>query len=401
MRFLSKILLFVIFFLSIAIFGRLGIDDKISIPCFIGCAVFLIVGNGKKAMLFKYWELIAIILLIAVTWGIKREIKGDGNDFLTIFLAVPVFLFGCLPKISSSSTKKDVAIWRFVAKLVLFLFVTEFAVCAIEKVSGNYLFADATQIKLEDNGEFRSYALLGHPLQNALIMSTIMSFILISPIKINIKMTLWILGYVSILCFNTRSSIIGNALIFTIYVFYTVFVRKGVKARVKKWLIFASFFAFGVIAVLIVKYDLGGRLLKMGVNDDAGSTQTRLDAFSILTSYSFSDLTWGIDARYYDMILARSGIKILENWWIDFILYFGTLPFLIMIILYVLLIVHLYKGYDKFSIFISVITFWLICSTNNSLAATWVPLFLYMLLIKVFNPLYIRALLPSKILLNN
>ena len=112
------------------------------------------------------------------------------------------------------------------------------------------------QLNIETTGifEFRSTALWAHPLANALIVSVLMSYFLVSNLKLKYKLSLWVLGYVAILCFNTRGSIIGNALILLVYLSYSSFFSKRTKDATRVEFIIAVILLSMVIGVQIGIY---------------------------------------------------------------------------------------------------------------------------------------------------
>lgn len=264
-------------------------------------------------------------------------------------------------------------------------------------MTGFHFFKLLTEYKIQDLAEYRSWALHGHPLQNALIVSTMMSFILFSGLKEQIKVPLWIMGYIAILCFNTRSSIVGNALIFGCYLLYTIFKDRTVRIKTKRHLIVITIISLTGLVWLMNSYGLGGRLLNMGLFDDS-SAQVRVDTWSLFNYFSIEDFIWGISHLQYQRLLYVCDLFATENFWIDWLLRLGVVFLVPFIVLYFIFVRSLYKGYSFVSKCFTAATFLLIASTNNSLSSTFVPTFVFVMSIFIFHPLVFDTVVPSKYL---
>ena len=105
----------------------------------------------------------------------------------------------------------------FFRKMLIYFFCVECFVAILEAIMhvNIFPFAIGTEgYSLSDKeyeifGMFRSSALHGHPLSNALLLDVVMSFILVaSDFSEKKKVMLYLLGMVALLCFNARSSIL-------------------------------------------------------------------------------------------------------------------------------------------------------------------------------------------------
>ena len=172
-------------------------------------------------------------------------------------------------------------------KLFFIFYLFETGMAITERVLGTTILGwNDIEFSVEDWGVsgFRSAALHGHPLYNALMVSISMAFILFSPLKIKYKMILWSMGYVSILCFNTRGSIVGNALLLAFYIIYVLLFDNSISSRTKVRLVMFSSIMTIVGLILFFNVGLGGRLAEMGLFDES-SAQTRIDVWTIFDNY--------------------------------------------------------------------------------------------------------------------
>lgn len=269
-------------------------------------------------------------------------------------------------------------------KWLIYIYIIECVLSIIERVlQHNFLqWSDEDVIFMDSYGSgFRSYGLLGHPLQNALMVSIIMSFILISKYSSKKKYILWALGYLAVLSFNTRSSIVGDALVFAAYMLHESYKVRSIG---KKITIFVTLLlsAFGLFLILSFT-SWGGRLMNMGLFD-SGSAEVRVNTFQIFDYFSLSTFSLpGTDSQY---VMNISKIWATENFWIDWLMRYGYLMLIPYLVFMVMLVKKKFKGYKPFEVILTTATFLLIASTNNSLSATFVPVFLYISCIIFFSP---------------
>ena len=280
----------------------------------------------------------------------------------------------------------------------MLFFMLETLMASAERILGfnilGWQMSEGATIMMDSGTGFRSTSLHGHPLCNALIVSTSMAFILTSQIRMKIKLELWMLGFFSILCFNTRSSIVGNAIMLIVFAIYTL--RKGhdVSPKDKRILVSMIVVMALVGTVLFFVLGFGSRLAEMGLFDDS-SAMARVDVFKVFDNYPLGDFLWGMDSLQYEYVLYYAGIEVTENFYIDYLLRNGIVFLVMYLLLYIRLIKRLYRGYDWFTKWFTGGTFILIASTNNSLSTLGIALFLFLILIVIFNPTWKNNIMQS------
>lgn len=393
------ILLSATLFLSPNLLNYIGIDIKLIHALIIGISIPLIVIRRNEVLSNK--PLIGILLLVGVFSFHKLIVDtGEGARMAVLQILGAPIIYAAIPKLNYKLNKINVFLWRKFSIVFFIFYITETGMAILERIIGHNIFGwsgGIMELSNQNIGGFRSTALLGHPLSNALIVSTIMSFILFSQIKVRLKLILWVLGYLAILCFNTRSSIVGNAMIFATYFLYTLFIDKTIEHKEKKILIFLSLCIFLALIIVITTTQIGGRLFELGLLDE-GSAQVRIDTWSIFNFFKLEDFLWGIDYNHIQMILYSTGILATENFWIDFLFSFGFVFLCIYTILYMVLFTQLFKHYKFLNKACIIGTFILIASTNNSLSTSFLPLFIFIFLCHIFDPKFCNYIIPISFL---
>lgn len=233
---------------------------------------------------------------------------------------------------------------------------------------------------------FRSTALQGHPLQNALCVTIVMAFILFDhTISITRRYVLWTIGYAAILCFNTRSSMFLWLILFFLYICIRLFSNDNpVKHKEKLTLLLFTLIASLVLGYLVIVYKWGYRLVDMGLLDK-DSSQVRLDIWSLFSHYNWTDFLWGFETN---LVMRTTGVDIIENFWLIYVFYYGAIFTILLTLFYSFLFKRILQGYILKERLFILTPFIVIASTNNSLAITGVPLCLFIMCSYVFNPKY-------------
>lgn len=338
----------------------------------------------------RYCLYFTLLLLIQIFFYIFT----GADEFKSTMSIGSLFVIGAMP-VSQIRTRK---IWKTLFLLFLSFYVFECTLSIIERIfSANLPILRIGESLWEgvDTGEdnsFRSEALLGHPLQNALIVVTAMSFILISKISVNWKFGLWALGFLSLLCFNSRFAIVFSGLLMCVYLLNSY--RKNFSKQEKYKVRLFSVLGVVVVAVLFFVVGLGDRLLNMGLMDESSAT-ARFSLFDIFIGIDFSSLLFPMDARIFESLMAYRDIRVIENFWIIFLFNYGILFLSIIVIAYILILKNLYKNYSTFSMLFTVFAFFVTASTNNSLVTSWHMLVYYLFFVILFNPKMQLFILPA------
>lgn len=369
--------------------GAIGIDIKFFYAAIMLICIPLAFYNRKILCADKR---MMALLLFCVSYGIQFMYydRSEGSRYTAMVIMLTPVFFSAFPR-NSYGDKINYSIshlWNKLLILFVTFFVVETVMASVERIMGSNILGwqrleEGAIMDFSDG--FRSSALHSHPLYNALIVSTSMAFILTSKFRLKLKLMLWMLGFFSILCFNTRSSIVGNAVLLFVYTIYILHKGSGISKQDKRFLLFFVSFMVLIGSILFFILGFGSRLAEMGLFDD-DSAMVRVDVFNIFDYYPLEDFLWGMDYTQYEYAMYYAGVDIIENFFIAYLLRNGIVFLIIYITLYLLLINKLYSGYDKFTKWFTGGTFLLIAATNNSLSTLGIAFFLFLMLIVMFNP---------------
>lgn len=350
-------------------------------------------------------------LLLLSIWVVSYSLiklfleGGEGTRMAVIQIVGTPLLLSSFPIWETISYQNyKVKFWRHLFYTFILFFIVETGIAILERFVGYNFFEwkadEVFSINYTGNLEFRSCALHGHPLYNALLVTTSMSFILISPLKLKYKLSLWSLGYMSILCFNTRSSMVGNFLLLLTYLIYTIFFDKSIKKKIKRHLLISSISIICLASFFIISKGWGGRLLEMGLFDDS-SAIVRVNSWNIFNYFDISNFLWGLSRNEITRTIYSSGLHLTENFLIDQILLYGLVFYIPYVTFTTFLCMYLLKDYSLFQRFFVSGSFLLIAVTNNSLSSNFYALFFFIILICLFNPRHIKTMVHKKYIQKN
>ena len=335
---------------------------------------------------FKQIPLLCVLSLVTMEFVIKSFIlKQSGAYVYSIpILGAPIGLLAFNDYLSAMNKRK----WRILFHITITFFLIECGMAIFERFIGtNFIgFHGGTTMDIETTGiyGFRSTALWAHPLANALVVSFLMSYFLVSNIKLKYKLFLWSVGYIAILCFNTRGSIIVNALVLFVYLCFSFFPSKRVAVSKKIKFLMSVAVLSVLIVFLIFQTGIGGRLIAGSLSDS--SVQTRFDIWYVFHVMSDNVFYYGTDNKGVFALMSKSGLYALENFWIMFVMRYGIVFLILYVMGYILLFKQLFSKYELFDKLIVIATFIIIASTNDSLATEFLSLLVFMICSFIFNP---------------
>ncbi|MBC7696708.1 MAG: hypothetical protein H7141_14820 [Burkholderiales bacterium] len=382
MQFLIKLGVVLFLFITITVSQALGIAmSGIASLSMLAIASLFNLQKAIKTNLFHLFKIEIIIILMALTIISVKYFQGDYNG-----IRQSVF-FIIFPMLLSTLFKVQKKYRFFLQKVLLFFFIVECVLAIYEKIYTVNLFPYTTDLsenlEFQDNNnfEFRSSSLLGHPLMNALVVSIILGFIIISSIKAKYQFLLIILGFIALLSFNSRSAIIVGVLLVLVFIFKIAREKKS-KYIFLFFITTLFLFAFYFFGGYLLSYGFGGRLLNNKLLD--GSALTRIDVLNALSFISNEDFLLGNSSNYVP-VMKKLGAAGVENSFIVLILNYGIVLSIALFIGYYFWIkdqLSVLKRNDKLIIIIS---FLFLGVTNNGLAA-YTPWIFFILCIFTFKP---------------
>lgn len=333
-------------------------------PSFIlmACVSFVQISLNKnqlsaKSLDIKFLLFSVILILYLITNNLTSNLA-----FIPNTIVLPILFSICIDSNNEQFLKK-------IKKIIIFFFIINCSVAILERYLTIHLFEII--IETTDYSGFRATAFQNHPLNNALITSVIMSFVLISNLNNAKKYTLFMLGFISIICYGSRSSIIGCTLMLFVHLIHDLLFSKYYPRQIgAKNMTTYCFIFFGIISTyfLITYTQFGERLMNTAYFDD--SANVRLEAFNIFNSIKVEDLLWGFSFQRINKMQSAAGIHLLENFWIEWLLRFGIVLTALLIPLFIAFIWNKTSQHSSFKRMFVTIFFLGIASTNNSLASS-------------------------------
>jgi len=220
-------------------------------------------------------------------------------------------------------------------------------------------FINNEEINFEDFG-FRSTSLWGNPLNNALCVSIIMGFVLISNKENIVKWFLLILGFVSLLCFNARGATIIWLLLILVYFIFIFFTGK-----INPLIILVIFILFSLSQYLFVNYGFGDRLFNQELVDD--SSATRFEVFQIFNYLSTEDLFFGNEKNYLPVMYKLKNAEGIENPFMVLVVEYGIIFTALICFMFFKFYKKILRKINRLNNFLILSSFILVGCTNNGL----------------------------------
>lgn len=397
--------LFLVIFAATCFLGE-NVTDNLGINRNIFQMVILLMGfilMANHKTLFSSLNSLKQLLTLTIVFSIFKLVfdQSDGTRALVLSVIGAPLLFASFPIYRKPRMRQTFC--KSIFNIFIIFYLVETLLALYETASGHTVFGylgKSEQLEAFEAAVFRSTALMGHPLYNALIVSLAMAFFLTSRLKNKYKISLWLIGFASILCFNTRGSIAVNVLMFLVFVFKELFFNKKISGNKKITLIAVASCVFLFGAYLIFVAGLGGRLFALDLQDD-WSAQTRIDVWRIFNYVDIDTYIFGCSSDQILSLMHKANLIAIENFWIDWLLRFGIIFFALYLWLFGRLFVRLFKNYKKFDYLYIVGSFLLVASVNCSLSSSFIAVFLFLVCCIIFTPQVFTDIIPDKYLEKN
>lgn len=322
----------------------------------------------------KNFLLVSIILVL-----VRSIFTGTGNLAQMLNMSIEPLLFFVILNNSSDKTKKVLLF------ITILFFLVECSISILEAVTHIILFDYRNINEAIMGNEIRSHSLHGHPLQNAFIVASFMAVMLSAKINLNIKYGLYLLGLVSIFCFNTRSSIYLMSFVLGLCFLFEMKNNRKIPFFTK--IIFSILIIVSVFYIgdFISQNGLGERT-QIKLDKDDASANARFLLLNLITKFDLIDYPLGCDGEKMSILMKQTGLIALENSFIIMFYQFG--------IFYLLYYIKFwYKKLSSFRIckfykHTILMTLFLLLNTNNALCSTTPVLIfviIYLSLAESFN----------------
>ena len=374
--------LLILLFILCYVFGNfgmtlLGISNTVVLYFLLGYALFMMAFRKDFLSDMGKWTLCIVIgsvlmLFVRFTAGILQESMQS-----TLILILPALLVSLFPKSGLESLMTKISVSRFLH----YFYLIECGLAVMEFVFRQHLFGwvDVSYEKglVDYSGQdFRSVSLCGSPLNNALIVTILMLFLLFdNTVPLQKKIFPWLLGLAAVFCFNARAAIVINLLGMLLYAGNEAF-----KAQSRSQFKYIALLAFVCIVVAaFFMLGLGSRLVSTDSILKDGSMNVRYKLFKYFFNTDFQSYIWGHPLADLRHIAKRIGVKVVENFWIICIYHFGIVFTTYFTFCYFKLTKGLLKHYPMFDKIVIPVLVVALMSVNNSVATNYMPLFVFLL----------------------
>jgi hypothetical protein len=341
--------------------------------------VFMICNRFSQLYIKRKLEIYFLLFLsVSVIYIYLNGLTGS-IAYIPNTLLLPICFSICL-------NERDFSFLIRLRKLIILFFIFNSTLAIVERLIEHNFFISDDYYYLFSH--FRSSAFQGHPLNNALVTSVIIAFILTSNLKERNKNMLLLLGLASIVCYGARSSIIAWAIMLPVYLFaYKPPINQDTKNFRKKGKhrILSGVIILLIIALIIAYTPYGGRIFELRSLDD-DSVGARMEALHFFTDVNIYDFLWGTSVESVEKVSQTIGVEGIENFWILWLIRFGLVMAVCLSFLFVKFLYQKVKCYGKFASFFIPIICLAIASTNNSLSSNTSVISIYVLCSYAFAP---------------
>lgn len=337
--------------------------------------------NSTNSIENKIFVKHALIILLGI-FVFKSFILKDVGYVTSYINAFVIPILVCYT--SNYYIKRNNSNQYKLCKCIEGFFIVECSLAIFERVVGWNTFEVVENSTLIAAGEFRSSALQAHFLSNALIVCIVMNFMLTSKMQVQRKILFIGLGFLALLCFNSRAAIVIELIAVSFYFFTVVFKNSRRSHKEKKYFLYLTFAALLALPTLI-SMGWGGRLFATSTFAKDDNFLIRMRAIDMFDYISGDRLLFGIEPTMMKVLMMKVNIPIIENFWIVFAFYYGTILSIILLAVYWKILSMRLKNFSIISIFINVGAFIFISSTNNSLSAGIPALSFFILCTYIYN----------------
>lgn len=225
---------------------------------------------------------------------------------------------------------------------------------------------------------FRSSALLGHPLTNAMQSALLMPIAMFLGMRALWRWSHLILILLSMLAFGGRASLALALIVYGIYGFCVLWSNL-IRGRYS-YLQLTGGAAIAILSIaglvgVVIATGLGERIFASLYLDNSANVRLRvLSAYDYVTA---EELWFGISAREIDIVALRLGLdpryEAIENGWIYLSMQLGLIAFAAWFVGFACLVVWLWRRGPAL-VLAGVFTFLLSASSNNALASKSIDL---------------------------
>lgn len=309
--------------------------------------------NSANNMVRFYAIVVLAVFVFSVTLG-----KTKANFFILDTLFASVLLVQLIQN-ASDDLKYKLLYW------LQFFFVCNCLLAIGERAMSRIVFQPIEQSFFES---FRSYALTGHPLNSALITSSLTLFFVVFSDSTQKKFLYFGLGMLALFAFGARASL-GTMMVAFPFLLYLDLKNYESDLAAGKFFNYLLLFSIAIVACwyVLAFTSFGERIFNSSRFDD-DSADVRSRVFDLFNHFTLSSLLWGISEGELLTAMYLEKVDIIENFWIVWIFKYGVILTVILGVTLFIFLLALFRNAGPLVKFILAIQFLLAASSNNSLA---------------------------------
>lgn len=243
-------------------------------------------------------------------------------------------------------------------------------------------------IEVSYGATFRSTAMLGHPLNNALITLIFILYVLVSDFKPSKKNMYIGLFFLALICFGARGCIaVAVIAIVLLYLAPLFFSRSKYFLRTNKTLaIFIMGFMSIALIYVVSSTTFGERLMNVSFFDS--SADVRVQSLNLVDFNALGDFLWAKPQTKIDFMTSSAGIGTIENFIIVWILKFGFVFTVLLLGSLIYFLVASSAMRNKKIMLLLTFLFLIAALTNNSLATPTQALIVFVIVFSLPSEKY-------------
>lgn len=233
---------------------------------------------------------------------------------------------------------------------------------------------------------FRANALMGHPLNNALITISVALTVFLAPFSKFWRYTMVALAFLAILAFATRASLMMYVAAVVFIIWSYSFTERMEQRERQLWMVVSPLVAalcFISFFFLVFFTDVGEGIASRATLDESAMARTR--AVDFLVSLPVGRYFFGVGGAEFSALVDKySTVAIIENFWIQLFVTYGV-PMCAILFLYYGRLIKWIVGRDHLQRYIVVFAWLLAASTNNSLSVKTSALAVFLLVLYLLS----------------
>ena len=309
--------------------------------------------NPSSAAVRDFGIVVLLVFVYSMTLG-----KSKANFFILDTLFTPVLLVLLLQD-ETDEFKQRLLYWLKV------FFIANCGLAIVERALSTVIIKPTVEAVFES---FRSYGLLGHPLNNGLVVGFLTLFFVIISKDTTTKFFYLGLGIMAIFAFGARTALAAVIMGFPFLLYFDLRNHDQDEAASRFFTYLLLFLVMlGLIGFVLVATPFGERIFASASFDD-DSADVRARVFDLFRHFTPADLMWGVGEDRIMTAMYLEKVDIIENFWIIWIFKYG---FILTALLGLSMLRFLFSQFHQLALpvrFILLGVILLIASGNNSMA---------------------------------